>query len=484
MDAALATTGIAGLDRILRGGLPRNRIYLVEGDPGVGKTTLALQFLLEGVRRGERTLYVTLSETESEIREIGESHGWSLDGLSMFELSAIEQQRRLESQNTIFHPSDVELTETTRALLAHVEDVQPARVVFDSLSELRLLAQNALRYRREVLNLKQHFTGKSSTVLLLDDRTSEPGDMQLQSLAHGVLSMQQMAPEYGGDRRRFRVAKLRGRSYLAGFHDFEIREGGLEIFPRLVAAEHHDTFPRVTLSSSVAGLDRMLGGGLTRGTSTLLVGPSGVGKSGVAALYATAAAGRGERAVVFAFDELRQTALDRADSLGMEMSKHVEDGRIIVQQIDPGEMSPGELMCRVQALVEDGVSMVVIDSLNGYLHAMPAEKYLYIQLHELLTYLGQRGVTTVMVLAQAGLLGNIAAPADVSYIADSVVLFRYFETGGRVHKAISVVKKRTGHHEDSIRELLFDNSTIAVSEPLEALRGVLTTPPDFVTGTA
>lgn len=473
----LASVGIAGLDDVLNGGLPRDRIYLIEGDPGAGKTTLALKFLLAGVAAGEKCLYVTLSETESEIRQVAQSHGWSLDGLAMFELSALEQQRRLESQNTIFHPSDVELTETTRAILSHVAKVNPDRVVFDSLSELRLLAQHPLRYRREVLNLKQHFSGRHSTVLLLDDRTSEPGDMQLQSLAHGVITMEQMAPEYGGGRRRLRVTKLRGAQYLGGNHDFVIRRGGVEVFPRLVAAEHRVEFERTFLSSGLTNLDHMLGGGLTRGTSTLLVGPAGSGKSAITSLYVTAAARRGEKCVVFAFDELRRTTLERGDALGMQMTEQVEAGRILVQQIDPGEMSPGELVARIRRHVEkDGVSMIVIDSLNGYLHAMPAEKFLYIQLHELLTYLGQRGVTTVMIMAQVGLFGAMDSPADVSYIADSVVLFRYFEADGCVHKAMSVVKKRTGPHEDTIRELSFKGSRISLSEPLVGFRGVLATP--------
>ncbi|MBZ0235820.1 MAG: AAA family ATPase [Deltaproteobacteria bacterium] len=480
----LAGTGIDGLDHVLRGGLPRDRIYLVEGDPGVGKTTLALQFLLAGVAAGERALYVTLSETELEIRQIADSHGWSLDGLAMFELSALEQQRRLESQNTIFHPSDVELTETTRAIFEHVERIRPHRVVFDSLSELRLLAQSPLRYRREVLGFKQHFIGKRSTVLLLDDRTSEPGDMQLQSLAHGVLSMQQMSPEYGNDRRRLRVSKLRGASYLGGNHDYAIRRGGIELFPRLVAADHHDDFPRESISSDVASLDQMLGGGLTRGSSTLLVGPAGSGKSSIAALYATAAARRGQRCAIFAFDELRRTAIERADALHMEMSAHVANGGVLVNQVDPGEMSPGELTTRMRRLVDEGVSLVVIDSLNGFLHAMPAEKHLYIQLHELLAFLGQRGVTTLLVLAQAGLVGNMVAPADVSYIADSVILFRYFEAQGRIHKAMSVVKKRTGAHEDSIRELSFAGGVVSVGVPLAGFRGVLQGVPEPLDGPA
>ncbi len=478
-EAARAATGVSGLDVILNGGLPKNRLYLVEGDPGVGKTTLALQFLLEGVRRGERALYITMSETEPEIREIATSHGWSLDGLAMFELSALEQQTKLESQNTVFRPSDVELTETTRAILAFVEKTQPQRVVFDSLSELRLLAQNPLRYRREVLNLKQYFTGKQSTVLLLDDRTSEPGDMQLQSLAHGVLSLQQLPPEFGGDRRRVRVMKLRGSPFQSGYHDFIIATGGLDVFPRLVAAEHHAPYERTTVSSGVAELDAMLGGGLTRGTSTLIMGPAGTGKSAIAALYATAAARRGERAVMFVFDELRRTTIERADSLGMNLSGEIEAGRIIVQQVDPAELSPGELTHRARELLSQGFKLIVIDSLNGYLHAMPAEKYLYTQLHELLTYFGQCGATTIMLMAQSGIIGSTDSPADVSYIADSVMLLRFFEAAGHVRKAISVIKKRTGAHESTIRELNFKNGALSVGQALSEFRGVLTSVPEY-----
>jgi circadian clock protein KaiC len=474
-----AHTGIAGLDLLLNGGFPRDRIYLVEGDPGVGKTTVALQFLLAGTARGERGLYITLSETAAEVSQIASSHGWSMDSLSMYELSALEQQLRIESQNTIFRPSDIELTETTRSILDVVEKVRPDRVVFDSLSELRLLAQNPLRYRREVLNLKQYFSGRHSTVLLLDDRTSEPGDMQLQSLAHGVLTMQHLSPDYGGDRRRLRITKLRGAPHVGGYHDFEIRRGGLQVFPRLVAAKHHTPYERSDLSSGVVALDSMLGGGLTKGTSTLIVGSAGTGKSILASLYATAAARRGERGIILAFDELRRTTIERADALGMGMSEHVASGRIQVQQIDPAELSPGELGHLLREQVEvHGTSFLVVDSLNGYLQAMPAEKHLYIQLHELLTYFGQRGVTTVMVMAQYGVTG-IRGPAEVSYIADSVLLLRYFEYEGRVRKALSVIKKRTGPHEDTIRELLIDQRGVTIGAPLTEFRGVLTTAPEF-----
>ncbi|HWO25990.1 MAG TPA: ATPase domain-containing protein [Kofleriaceae bacterium] len=474
-----ARTGIAGLDTILCGGLPRDRIYLVDGDPGVGKTTVALQFLLSGAERGERGLYITLSESESEVRQIASSHGWSIDEVALFELSALEQQMRIESQNSIFRPSDVELTETTRAVLGFVDKVRPDRVVFDSLSELRLLAQSPLRYRREVLNLKQYFSGKRSTVLLLDDRTSEPGDMQLQSLAHGVISMQQLAPDYGGDRRRLRIAKLRGAAFVGGYHDFAIRRGGIEVYPRLVAADHHVPYERGAVSSGVTALDSMLGGGLTRGTSTLLMGPAGAGKSIIASLYAVAAARRGERAIILAFDELRRTTIERADALGMDMSTHVAAGRIVVQQVDPAELSPGELGHILCKQVEShGATFLVVDSLNGYMQAMPAEKYLYVQLHELLTYFGQRGVTTVMTLAQHGISGG-SGPAEVSYIADCVLLVRYFEVGGRVRKAISVIKKRTGVHEDTIRELTVDSRGVTIGDPLVDFRGVLTTAPEF-----
>ena len=478
-----AETGIPGLDSVLAGGLPRDQIFLIEGDPGAGKTTLALQFLLTGVAQGERVLYITLSETETEIRLVADSHGWSLDGVSMFELSALEQQLRLDSQNTIFHPSDVELTETTRTLLEHVERVNPQRVVFDSLSELRLLAQSALRYRREVLNLKQYFAGKHCTVVLLDDRTSDPGDKQLQSLAHGVISLQQLAPEYGGDRRRIRVTKLRGSKFRSGYHDFTIETGGIVVYPRLIAAEHHEAFQRAPVSSGITALDQMLGGGIDRGTSTLILGPAGGGKSALAAQYAVAAAERGERSVIFAFDELRGTALVRAQSLGMNLREHVDAGTIIVQEIDPAEMSPGELVHRARELVQSHkVSLVILDSLNGYLHAMPAEKFLYIQLHEMLSYFGQLGVTTLMVMVQSGLVGAIASPVDISYIADNVLLLRYFEAAGRVRKAISMIKKRTGRHEDTIRELTLSHNGLTIGELLSDFRGVLTSVPALERG--
>jgi circadian clock protein KaiC len=475
-----ARTGIPGLDEVLGGGLPRDHIYLVEGDPGAGKTTLALQFLLEGVRAGETALYITLSETANEVKLIAESHGWSLDGLAMFELSALEAQMRVDAENTVFHPSDVELTETTRAVLSYISGVKPQRVVFDSLSELRLLAQSHLRYRREVLNLKTYFSKARATVIMLDDRTSDPNDMQLQSIAHGVLSLQQHAPEYGADRRRLRVVKLRGIPFQTGFHDFDLTTGGLKVYPRLVAADHKQPFKPERVLSGLDSLDAMLGGGLDRGTSTLLMGPTGIGKSVLVGKYAVTAAKRGEKVAIFAFDELRQITISRADALGMEMSKYVDNGQIMIQQIDPAEMGPGQFSARIQALVDGGVRMIAIDSLNGYLLSMPAERYMYIHLHELLAYLGQLGITTILNMAQAGIVGSIQSPVEVSYIADCVMLLRYFEAAGRVRKAISVVKKRTGQHEDTIRELTIDpRRGVVIGDPVERFRGVLAAVPEF-----
>lgn len=473
--------GSEGLDQVLLGGLPPHRLYLLEGDPGVGKTTLAVQFLLAGLASGERSLYITLSETEEEVRSIAASHGWNLDGLALFELSALEQQLRMDAENTIFRPSDVELTETTRALLAHVDQVKPDRVVFDSLSELRLLAQNPLRYRREVLNLKTYFSSRKCTVFLLDDRTSDPGDQQLQSLAHGVIDMQQFAPDYGADRRRLRVVKLRGAPFRGGYHDMKIETGGVRVFPRLVAAEHFSRFERQPISSGLAELDALLGGGVDRGTSTLILGNAGTGKSTLIAQYLCAAARRGEKSVIFGFDELRGTSIARADSLGMGLGKYVDEGLVTIQQVDPAELSPGELVQRAIQLVErENVRFVALDTLNGYLHAMPADKHLYIQLHELLSYLGQRGVTTLMVMAQVGTIGASSSPVEISYVADNVLLLRYFEARGRIRKAISVVKKRTGQHEDTIRELTISGERgIQIGPPLSAFTGVLTGLPQF-----
>lgn len=472
----LAGTGTAGLDEILLGGLPSNRLYLIEGDPGAGKTTLALRFLLEGARNGEPGLYLTLSETKEEIDAVARSHDWSLDSISLFELIASEQSLTPDSQYTMYHPGETELGETTKAVLEEVERARPRRVVFDSLSELRLLAQNPLRYRRQILALKQFFAGRQCTVLLLDDRTSDDSDLQVRSIAHGVILLEQLAPEYGAERRRLRVVKMRGKTYRGGYHDFSIIRGGLDVFPRLVAAEHRSKFGAEKVKSGIAALDALLGGGLDRGTSTLIMGPAGSGKSTVATQYAAAAAARGECVSIFTFDESRDTLLTRSEALGTRLAAQIDAGVVEVQQVDPAELSPGEFVAEVRRQVERRhCRLVVIDSLNGYLNSMPEERFLTIQLHELLTYLGQQGVTTIMVVAQHGLVGsNMQTPVDVSYLADCVVLTRYYELEGRVKKAISVVKKRSGEHEETIREMRMGKGGLKLSEPLQNLRGVLT----------
>jgi circadian clock protein KaiC len=483
-ERRLVATGIPGLDDVLGGGVTPDRVYLVEGNPGSGKTTLALQYLLEGRRLGEHGLYVTLSETEIELQDVAKSHGWSLDGISLLELVAPESELEPDNQLAMFQPSEVELGETTKVVLAEVERTRPKRVVIDSLSEMRLLAQSPLRYRRQILALKQFFIGRECTVFLLDDLTSETEDLQLQSIAHGVLSLEQLSPVYGAERRRIRVTKLRGQLYRGGYHDFAIRRGGLEVFPRLVAAKHNLGRERGLLKSGNAELDALMGGGFEIGTSVVLLGPAGTGKSTTALQYARAAAGRDERAAVFAFDERLETILERTRGLGMDIASDVEAGRLTVQTVDAAELSPGEFAHRVQAAVEGsggtpGAKVVVIDSLNGYLQAMPEERFLIAQLHELLTYLGHKGVVTFLVVAQHGLLGSMQSPIDTTYLADAVVLFRFFEARGVVRQAISVVKKRSGKHERTIRELRIGSGGVLLGGPLTEFHGVLTGTPSY-----
>jgi circadian clock protein KaiC len=473
---ARASSGIPGLDTVLHGGYIAERMYLIEGNPGAGKTTLALQFLLAGVEAGERCLYVTLSETANELRAGALSHGWSLDGLDICELIPQPHDMDGGDELTMYHPSEVELTETTRRVLEMVERVRPRRLVFDSLSELRLLAQNSLRYRRQILALKQFFTGRACTVLLLDDRTAEGHDLQLQSIAHGVISLHHRAPAYGPALRQLQVVKLRGSGFHTGCQDLAIGHGGLRVFPRLNVGSHRDGFERGTVSSGVERLDALLGGGIDRGTATLLIGPPGTGKSTIAAQYAAAAAGRGEHAAIFGFEESGLLLQDRARGLGMPLKLGRGPGEVHLRRIDPAEVSPGEFAHLLRDAVErDFARVVVIDSLNGYLNAMPEERALTMQLHELLAYLGNRGVATFLVSAQAGLIGPaMRAPVDASYLADAVIALRMFEHAGRVKKAISVLKKRNGRHEESIRQLWFDADGVHLSEPLLHLRGVLT----------
>jgi circadian clock protein KaiC len=479
-DATRLRMGVPGLDDILGGGLPRDRVYLLEGNPGTGKTTVALQFLLEGVRNGERGLYVTLSETREELAAVAESHGWSLDGITLCDLAIPDEATVEDSQYTMFHPSEVELNETTKSVLDTVEATKPARVVFDSLSELRLLARDSLRYRRQILSLKQFFVGRKSTVLLLDDHTSETSDRQLESLAHGVISLENSSPIYGSQRRRLQVLKLRGVKFLGGYHDFNIETGGVVVFRRLVSAEHPRVPSAQVLSSGIRQLDDMLGGGIDAGTATLLMGPAGAGKSTIATQFASAAAGRGERVAFYAFDEGLRTLYTRANALGMNLDAHTSAGHFTARQIDPAEMTPGEFASGVvDAVDRDGASLIVIDSLNGYMNAMPEERFLTVHLHELLSFLNQRGVATILVMAQHGMMGaSMVAPVDISYLADTVLLLRYFEAEGEIRQAISVLKKRSGDHERAIRELRLGDG-IRVGEKLVNFRGVLTGVPNY-----
>lgn len=472
-------TGIEGLDDVLGGGFIPNRLYLIDGHPGSGKTTLALQYLFEGARSGEKVLYVTLSETREELLVTAESHGWSLDGLDVVELMPDDRKLDQDAQLTMYHHSEIELSDTTRQLLDAVETYNPSRVVFDSLSEMRVLAQNALRFRRQILGLKQFFTGRRCTAVMLDDRTGKDSDTHLYSIAHGVLSLEQLAPLYGAERRRLHLVKLRGAAYRGGYHDFVIRRGGLQVFPRLVASEHKIEFASGSIKSGVTALDDLLGGGPDRGTSTLLIGPAGSGKSTIAAQYAYSAAQRGEPAAIFAFDESKRTLQQRLKALGILAENAPGHDAVGIFQVDPAEISPGEFAHRVREEVEtNGVRVVVIDSLNGYLNAMPEERFLTLQLHELLSYLNRLGVATFMVVAQHGLVATQGeVPVDASYLADSVVLLRYFECSGKVRKAISVVKKRSGRHEDTIRELVLSERGIALSAPLGHFHGVLTGTP-------
>ncbi|HLV21020.1 MAG TPA: ATPase domain-containing protein [Polyangiaceae bacterium] len=470
-----AATGVPGLDDVLNGGLPSDRLYLVTGTPGVGKTTLALMFLLEGLRQGETCMYITLSESESEIRQVAASHGWSLDGLKLFELSSAEQTLRLEDENTIYATADVDLKETMRLLLDEVAQAHPTRVVFDSMAEVRLLAQAPLRYRRQLLSLKQFFAGRRCTVLLLDDRSGATGDIQVESLVHGVIGLEQTAMEYGADRRRLRVAKLRGSRFRSGHHDFVIETGGLRVFPRLVAAEHRTDFVAEPLPSGIGRLDALLGGGLDRSTATLIMGPAGSGKSALAVSFAAAAARRGEVAALFVFEERVGTLLSRARALGSPLDELIERGRIVLHQVDPAELAPDEFTALVRDAVEKKhARLVVIDSINGYFNAMPQARYLTLQMRELLAYLGELGVASILTMAQTGTLGaSMGSPVDVSYLADTVVLLRYFEAQGRLRKAISVIKKRSGYHEDTIRELSFGRDGISLSQPLTGMTGIL-----------
>ena len=472
-------TGVPGLDEILGGGLTRDRIYLVEGTPGSGKTTLALQFLLKGRELNESGLYITLSETEAELRAAAASHGWSLEGIDLFELVS-EEGLDPDSEQSVLHPSDVELGETTRGVMAQVEKTRPMRVVFDSLSEMRLLAQNPLRHRRQILALKHFFSTRKCTVLLLDDQTSEDGDLQLHSIAHGVVSLERTAQEYGSQRRRMEVVKMRGIKYRGGFHDFELDTGGIRVFERLVAAHHAAVFDEEVVSTGAPRLDELMGGGLSRGTNTLISGPSGVGKTTTAVRCALSALERGEKVAYYLFDEGLPTLLARSNAMGMALQPYLDTGPLELRAVDPAELSPGEFAFHVRDAVERvGVGTVVIDSLNAYMQAMPGQKFLLLQMHELLTYLNQQGVVTLLILAQHGFIGEVHSDIDLRYLSDSILLFRFFEAAGSVRTAISAVKSRTTAHEKIIREIRLTSEGIEIGEALTDFQGVMSGLPSY-----
>jgi circadian clock protein KaiC len=478
-DSPRASTGVPGLDDILCGGLTQNRVYLVEGSPGAGKTTLALQFLMEGIRSGEKALYITLSETAEELKEIADSHGWRIDDLSLFEL-VNDAGLDPDSEQSILHPSEVELGETTKSVMREVDRLGPSRVVFDSLSEMRLLAQNPLRYRRQILAIKNFFSTRKCTVILLDDKTSETGDVQLHSIAHGVITLEQLAQEFGKERRRLNVIKMRGIKFRGGYHDFILNTGGIRVFPRLIASEHGREFSTTICSTGSTGLDQLLGGGLVPGTSTLIVGPSGIGKTTLSIRTSLTALERGERAAFYLFDEGLSTLFARSTALGMDVRPYIQNGQLTIHHIDPAELAPGEFAHMLRDAVEhNGVTFVVIDSLNAYLQAMPGEKFLTLQMHELLSYLNQQGVTTVLVLGQHGLIGEVRSDVDLSYLSDATVLLRFFEANGRLRRAVTVIKSRTNNHAQSIHELRFGKYGVEIGEALEGFEGVLTGLPTY-----
>jgi circadian clock protein KaiC len=475
------SSGIEGLDDILRGGFTRDRLYLVEGSPGSGKTTLALQFLLEGARLGESVLYITLSETAVELRSVAQAHGWSLDGIRIHEVLPSESVLDPSEQYSIFHPSDVEMGTTTKGVLSIVEECKPKRVVLDSLSELQLLASNPLVYRRQVLAFKQFFASRACTALFLDDRTASEGDLQVRSIAHGVISLERMSTDYGGIRRRLEVVKYRGIAFREGLHDYKIQHGGLVVFPRLVAAETREITSRRQFVTGLTELDTLLGGGIEEGSSTLIAGPPGTGKSTFAAMFVASCLKQGQNAAMFVFEESASNFLNRADALNIDLRSHLETGKLALRQIDPAQLTPGEFVHIVCRAADNGAKVVVIDSLNGFMQAMPNEKMLANHMHELLTYLGQRGVITLLIGVQQGMLGgNMSTNVDASYLADNVVLLRYFEADGAVQQAISIFKKRGSGHERTIRLLTINSGGIHVGPVLRQFRGVLTGVPQLI----
>lgn len=479
---AMAATGVVGLDDILGGGLAVGHSFLLEGTPGTGKTTIALSFMLEGAKAGEKCLYITMSETDAELRSGAASHGWTLDDhITVFELVPPDAVLDASRQQSLLYSSDLELGEATKSIVEEFERVKPSRVVIDSLSEIRLLAQNSLKYRRQLLALKHFFSRHSATVLLLDDRTSEVSDKTAHSIVHGVVQLEELAPNYGAERRRLRIIKYRGMQFRGGYHDFTIQKGGVAVFPRLRASEHRTSFSRKRLTSGIAELDALLGGGVEQGSSTLVLGPAGTGKSLVTLQFIWAALHRGEKAAMFLFDEEMGLLFERTRALGYDLPAMRATGNLHIEQVDAAELSPGEFAHRVRSVVDDAhASSVVIDSLNGYQASMPDEGSLVLHVHELLQYLNRQGANTFLTVAQHGLVGDMKSPVDITYLSDTVILLRYFEAQAKVRRAISVIKKRAGSHEDTIREYRISSAGLTIGKPLEQFQGVLRGVPTFV----